>query len=182
MRSPGSMTSLVRCLAIAAVVVGSPAARAEPDAPTDVIATQPLALVARGVSVSYERPLTDRLSAAALGGFRAAALGDYGSTTGTAGAELHVWLRRSSVLRGPYLGLHVSAGYTRLTDDVMGYAGASTGLTQRIDIGWRFVVHRHLTITPSLGLGCREDIDMRGQLATTTRGMAAIGLEVGWMR
>jgi len=85
-------------------------------------------------------------------------------------------------MRGPYLGFHASAGYTRLTDDVMGYAGSSTGLTQRLDLGWRFVVHRHLTITPSLGLGCREDIDLRGRLATTTRGMVALGLEIGWMR
>jgi Protein of unknown function (DUF3575) len=172
----------MKALAIAAVVLGSAAAHAEPDAPTDVIATQPLALVARGVAVSYEWPITAQLSVAALGGFRAAALGDYGSTTGTAGAELRAWLRRSSVMRGPYLGFHASAGYTRLTDDVMGYAGSSTGLTQRVDLGWRFVVHRHLTITPSLGLGCREDIDLRGRLATTTRGMAALGLEIGWMR
>jgi hypothetical protein len=168
--------------AVAVVALGASAARAEPGAPTEVIATQPLALVARGVAVSYERRITPRLSAVALGGFRAAALGDYGSTTETVGAELRAWLRARTVLRGPYVGLHASAGYTRLTDDVMGYAGSSTGLTQRIDLGWRFVVHGHLTITPALGLGWREDVDMRGRLATTTRGMAAIGLEVGWMR
>lgn len=176
------MRFLMTALAIAIAAAGASTARAEPDAPTDVISTQPLALVARGVSVSYERRIAERFSAAVLGGFRAAAEGDYGSTTGTAGAELRLWLRRSTVLRGPYVGLHASAGYTRLTDDVMGDAGASTGLTQRIDLGWRFVAYHHLAITPSLGLGCREDIDMRGRLATTTRGMAAIGLELGWMR
>jgi hypothetical protein len=172
----------MKALVIIAALLGSSTALAEPGVPTDVIATQPLALVARGIEVSYERPVTARLSAVALGGFRAAAVGDYGSATGTAGAELRAWLRARGVMRGPYVGLHASAGYTRLTDDVMGYVGSSTGLTQRLDVGWRFVAGHHLAITPSLGLGCREDVDLRGRFATTTRAMVAIGLEIGWMR
>jgi hypothetical protein len=43
-------------------------------------------------------------------------------------------------------------------------------------------VRHHLAITPSPGLGCREDVDLRGHLATTTSAMVAIGLEIGWMR
>jgi hypothetical protein len=179
---------------IAAVLIASTAARAEPtvlrDAakpaksaePTQVFATQPLALIARGVSASYEHRIARRFSALVLVGYRAAALGDYSSTTLSTGAELRLWLRPSTAMRGPYLGAHASVGTTRLSDDVMGHIGSSTGLAQRLDVGWRFTIRRHVAITPSVGLGYREDIDASGRLATTARPMIAFGLEVGWIR
>ena len=178
-----------RLAAVALVLAASPAwaeparaeARAEPTR-TEVIATQPLALVARGVALSYERRIARRLSAVALGGIRTAALEDYGSWTLTAGAELRVWLRRSTPMRGPFVALHVSAGHTRLSDDAMGYVGSSTALSQRADIGWRFTIRDRLAIAPTLGLGVREDVDSTGRLATTARGQIALGLEIGWMR
>jgi hypothetical protein len=163
------------------MAAGAQPARAEPT-PSEVVATQPLALVARGVSLSYERRVTERLSAVALGGLRAAALEDYSSWTATVGGELRAWLRAATPMRGPFVALHASAGHTRLSDDVMGDVGGSTALSQRIDVGWRFTIRGRLAIAPTLGLGAREDLDAAGRLATTVRGHMAIGLEVGWMR
>jgi len=176
-------------LALLAVVATASTVHAEPApvlaarsrSPVEVFSTQPLALVGFGVSAGYERQLTDRTSAVVLGGFRAPALEDFSSRTFTLGAELRLWLRRASALRGPYVAVHASAGYTRLSDE-MGYIGSSTGLTQRIDIGWRWVIRDRVSIAPSIGLGWREDIAGSGQLATTARGMGAIGLELGWVR
>jgi hypothetical protein len=167
-------------LAAGAMAGVSPAA-AEP-VRDEVMSTQPLALVARGVAVSYERRVAPRVSAVVLGGLRAAALEDYSSQTVTAGGELRVWVREATPMRGPFVGFHASAGYTRLVDDAMGYVGGSTALSQRLDVGWRFTIRSRLAIAPTLGFGLREDLDSAGRLATTVRGQIAIGLEVGWMR
>jgi hypothetical protein len=172
----------VTAVVLVAAGMAAPAtARAERPA-AEVIASQPLALVARGVAVSYERRIAPRVSAVGLGGLRAAALEDYGSWTVTAGGELRVWLRATTPMRGPFLGLHASAAHTRLSDDVMGDLGGSTALSQRLDVGWRFTIRGRVAIAPAVGLGVREDVDSTGRLATTARGQLAIGLEVGWMR
>ena len=168
----------MKCLAVLAVLTAASTAHAEP---VEVFSTQPLALVGLGISAGYERQLAERTSVVVLGGFRAPALEDFSSGTITLGGELRLWLRRASRLRGPYIAFHASAGYTRLSDE-MGYIGSSTGLTQRFDIGWRWVIRDRVSIAPSIGLGWREDIAGSGHLATTARGMAAIGLELGWMR
>ncbi len=173
----------MKAFAMVMVVAGLVAAAAPVQAePVEVVATQPLALAARGLSGSYERQVGDRWSAVALGGVRAAAREDYHSRTATAGLELRLWGTRRP-LRGPFVGLHVSGGITTLHDDVMDVdVGSSFGLSQRLDLGWRFTIRRHLVIAPSFGFGAREDISNRGRLATTARPMVALGLEIGWMR
>lgn len=174
---------LLAVLAAAAPVHAEPAAALAAQAePVEVFSTQPLALVGLGISAGYERQLSDRISVVALGGLRAPALEDFSSRTITLGGELRLWLRRHSDLRGPYVAFHASAGYTRLSDDEMGYIGSSTGLTQRLDIGWRWVIRDRVSLAPSIGLGWREDIAGSGHLATTVRGMGAIGFELGWVR
>ncbi len=181
MRRLGSAVVVVVIAAAATGGIGAAPAEAEP-VRDEVIATQPMALAARGVSVSYERRIAERLSAVGLGGVRAAALEDYGSWTATVGGELRAWLRGSTPMRGPFLALHASAGHTRVSDDVMGDLGGSTALSQRLDLGWRFTLRGRVAIAPTIGLGLREDLDSTGQLATTVRGQLAFGLELGWMR
>jgi hypothetical protein len=134
------------------------------------------------VSGSYERRVAERLSVVGIAGLRAAALEDYSSRTVMLGAELRIWVRQATPMRGPFVAYHASIAHTRLGDDVMGHVGSSTALAQRIDAGWRFTIRHHLAISPTLGFGLREDIDSSGALATTIRGAVSIGLEVGWMR
>jgi hypothetical protein len=173
----------VKQLVVAAIVLAAAAtaARAEP-VREEIIATQPMAFVARGVSLSYERRIHERLSAVALGGLRSAAREDFDSWTVTLGAEVRAWLRRKTPMRGPFLALHASVGHTRLSDDVMGDVGGSTALSQRLDLGWRFTIRSRVSIAPTVGFGYREDLDSTGRLATTVRPQLAIGLELGWMR
>ncbi len=153
--------------------------------PRNAVTTAPLAFLARGAALSYERLVTPRVSVVALGGYRSAALGDYASTTWTGGVEARVWVRwpRTAVaMSGPYLGLHVSVGYTQLTDRTTATrVGSSWGLSERLDFGWRFVALGHLAVAPWVGLGLREDVDGRGRLATTARVAGAFGFDVGWM-
>jgi hypothetical protein len=163
-------------LGLLALVSGT--ANAEPD----VIATQPLALAAKGVSVSYERPLTVKLSGVAIAGYRDGADGDFDANTFTVGGELRWWFRKHAELRGPFAGFHASVGHTRLSEEQMGYIGSSTTFTQRFDIGWRWVIRDHLTIAPALGIAIHEDISGNGKLSPIGHGMLGIGLELGWMR
>lgn len=159
-----------------AVVGGT--ASAEPD----VIATQPLAFAAKGVSVSYERPLSAKLSGVAIAGYRDGADGDFDANTLTAGGELRWWFRQHAELRGPFTAFHASVGHTRLSEDQMGFIGSSTTFTQRFDIGWRWVIREHFTIAPTIGLAIHEDFSGNGKLSPIGHGMLGIGLELGWMR
>lgn len=152
-------------------------AHAEPE----VIATQPIALATRGLEVSYERELAPRWSWMALAGARIGAAGDYDSATLTGGGELRWWIRHAPEMRGPYVGAHVSLGRTTVTNS-MREIGASLGVTERIDVGWRWVIRDTVAITPALGIGAIEDIDESGRLATVARPTFAFGLEVGWYR
>ena len=168
------MKALVVVLALAG------AAHAEPIR-EEVIGTQPLSLVGRGVSASYERRISGRWSVVALGGLRAAALVDFSSRTVSLGGEVRLWIRGCTPMRGPFVALHVGAGHARLTDDRMGYVGSATSLSQRIDLGWRFTFRSRISIAPTVGTGFREDIDSTGKLATTVRPQIAFGFEVGWL-
>lgn len=169
------MKALVVVLALAGV------ARAEP-VRDDVIGTQLLALVGRGVSASYERRISARWSVVTIGGLRAGALVDFSSRTVSFGGEGRFWIRRCTPMRGPFVALHVGVGHTRLSDDEMGYVGSSTGLSERADIGWRFTIRSRIALAPTIGIGLREDIDSSGRLATTVRPQIAFGFELGWLR
>ncbi len=168
----------MKSLAILAMLVG--VVQAEPG--HDVIATQPLAFVAKGIAVSYERPVIDeRFSAVAIVGYRDAAGGDFDANTFTAGGELRWWFRRDGRIRGPYAAFHASIGHTRVSQDEMGFIGSTTSFTQRFDIGWRWVIKQHVTIAPAIGLAIHEDVS-GGMLAPVGHGMLGVGLELGWMR
>jgi hypothetical protein len=165
----------------ALVLIAALASVASADERTDAITTQPLALVGHGVSLGYERLVAPRLSAAALVGVRSAAEGDFTSLTLTAGGELRLW-QHPNVMRGLYLGFHGSVGRTQLTDDTMdARIGSTVDITERFDVGWRFVAWGRLAIAPSLGLGMHQDIDTSGRLATQNAGTLMIGLELGWL-
>jgi hypothetical protein len=170
----------MKAIAVIATL-GTVAGVARGDDRTAVITTQALALVGHGVSVGYERLVAPRLSAAGLVGVRRAAEGDFSSTTLTAGGELRLW-QRPHVMRGLYLGFHGSVARTQLTDDTMDAGvGSSIDVTERFDVGWRFVAWRRFAIAPSLGLGMHQDIDTSGRLATVNAGALMIGLELGWL-
>ena len=149
--------------------------------PIELFATQPLALLGRGLVGSYERELRPRWSVGVSLGVRGGAGGDFTSRTVTLGAEARWWpLRR---IRWLFVGVHASAGRTAVHDDVMDVdIGTAWQTTERLDVGWRFIAGRHVAITPTLGLALHQDIDGTGRLATTTRVALAIGCEVGWRR
>ena len=149
--------------------------------PIELFATQPLALLGRGLVGSYERELRPRWSVGASLGVRGGAGGDFTSRTVTLGAEARWWpLRR---IRWLFVGVHASAGHTAVHDDVMDVdIGTAWQTTERLDVGWRFIAGRHVAISPTLGLALHQDLDGTGRLATTTRAALAIGCEVGWRR
>jgi hypothetical protein len=158
--------------------------------PRNTVATQPLALAARGVGFSYERLVgPPTFSVAALVGGRSAALGDYSSATVSGGVEARAWARivnrnkcGSMAMNGLYLGLRLDAAYTRVSDRTTDrFAGSSVALESMVTLGWRFVIWRTVEVTPSIAGGLRSDIDPRAGLGTSARPAGAIGLEVGWM-
>jgi hypothetical protein len=152
-------------LAILTVLAGA--------AHADTITTEPLALVGRGITLGFERPIAPRFTLGGLAGFRSAAEGDFTSTTWTLGGELRWWRGRW------FVGLHASAGRTSVHDDAMDAGiGATVELTERVDGGVRFVAGHHVAITPWLGIGMHHELG--GRLASETTGVLAVGVELGW--
>lgn len=196
-----SATRLIAAAASAGLLLSSsrpasadPAERPEPAAcdkvgPRNAISTQPFAFFARGVALSYERLLAPRVSAAALAGYRSAAQGDYASSTIHGGLEGRVWIRPSADIRcdtiamsGPFLGLRLGVGYTRLVERMDDRSvGSSVALSPTLQGGWRFVAWRLVEVTPSIGLGVRADLDPPAGLVSQPRGVVAFNLSVGWM-
>jgi hypothetical protein len=159
------MKSLILVAAFVAV------AHAEPQGEVE---TQPLALVAKGMSVGYDRPISRWWSLTGSIGLRGAALGDYTSTTYDGAIEARYWKR--AAMTGPYVGLHASAGRTSLEMSATGMGvGTAWGFEQRVDVGWRWTWGR-LAITPSLGLGMHEDV---GGLAPAAHPVLGVGLALG---
>lgn len=161
---------------------------ASPAPYTAHLATAPFSLIGRGLTFSYERrPLPERyprLSAGAALGYRAGAGGDFTSRTVTLGATGTWWplASPSRPMRRLAVSFHVSAGLTSVTDEVMDERiGSSWTLTQRLDVGYRFVLFRRLTLMPSAGFGARQDVDRTGRLAATARPIVGLGLELGWL-
>jgi hypothetical protein len=162
---------------LVAASVSASAAHADPE----VIATQPIAFATHGVEISYERPAALQYSWVAIAGVHLGAEGDYDASTFTVGGELRRWFRHDGAMRGPYVAAHLSVGRTTVSD-AMGEIGASVGVTERIDFGWRWVIKHTVAITPSVGVGAIEDVDESHRLATLARPSVAIGLELGWYR
>jgi len=170
----------MKTLALAIVMATAAAAQAEP--PTEVIATQPIALATRGMTVSYERQFAPRWSWQAFGAVRLGAEGpDYDSSTVTLGGELRRYLRASTPMRGPWVAAHLSVGRTTLTN-AMSDLGGNIAFTERVDVGWRWVLPWSITLAPSIGLGAIQDVSESGRLAPASRPTLSIGIELGWFR
>lgn len=198
-----AVLSLLTCAAAALATnaradEGSPAPRERPTTlstcdrvgPKNAISTQPFSLFARGVMASYERLLIPRVSLVGIAGYRAAAQGDYDSSTIHGGLEGRVWIRPSVDIKcgmyamsGPFAGLRLGVGYTRLEDEVENnrFVGSSVAFSPTANLGWRFVLYRVIEITPSLGLGVRADLDPPSGLVSAPRPAIALNLSVGWM-
>ncbi len=167
----------------------APIAKCDSIGPKNAISTEPLALAARGIGLSYERLIGPPIfSVAALVGGRSAALGDYSSLTMSGGLEGRAWAHvgyrgcGQIAMSGLYLGLRLSAAYTRMSDKTDDhFVGSSVALASMVTLGWRFIAWRLLEVTPSIAGGIRSDVDPQAGLGTSARPAFALGLQVGWV-
>jgi hypothetical protein len=175
-------------LVLAAMTLGSTSA--EPDR-NAISISLPSIDGLRGLAAGYERWLPEhRISLAGIGQLRQTATGDYGAVSVGIGSELRwywradAWLSRlpSGSMVGWFLGgrveLAVVATHDRVDDR---WLGESLEVGATAVIGHRIAPWRHFEITPSFGVGGRHQIDLSGRLAGYTRGVAAVGLSLGWL-
>ncbi len=146
---------------------------------------------ATGAELGYERwSPWHRVSLVGTFGFRHTASGDYSGYAGGAGVEAR-WYWRGRALwtplpRGAMVGAFVggrvdaSISHTRdVADDRS--LGSSLAIGGEGVFGYRIAPWRGLEITPSIGIGLRNEHDLRGRLPPWTLATLAVGLEVGWM-
>jgi hypothetical protein len=153
--------------------------RAAPSALRTAISVQLATLDRTGGSLEAERATGWRKTSIALSlGARSAARGDFDSRTAGAGLELRRWLRRSTAMRGWYVAASTDLSRTTIDDALDGRrVGAMTTWSLGASTGYRFVLWRHLELTPSLGLA--TVIESGTMSPATTRGAGILGLTAG---
>ncbi|MCB9561583.1 MAG: hypothetical protein H6708_14345 [Kofleriaceae bacterium] len=201
MKAAGTAAALVAAALLGAGVVPAAAQPAEaPAAEATERATPPpprwgaaLALPSLtygGLAVDVERDLPAR-GFSLVGGavIRAAATGDYGSTTLGASAEIRRWFKRRAIwthqprgaMIGWYLGGRLDVATMRLTDDAGARVGGQVTIAASVLGGYRLAPWRGLTVTPTLGLSHRVELDPDGRLPAWHRGAITFGVDLGWL-
>jgi len=171
------MRALVIVTIVAALASTASAERVTlPAAPAHAVSVQLATLARRGGSLEGEHDLgTAKLSIAGSLGARAAARGDFASTTVGVGVELRRWLRGPETMRGLYAGLRFDVARTSIAMDERAL-GVLTSASLAAIIGYRFVLGS-VAITPSIGVAEVIEGDQR---STTARTALVVGLTAGW--
>jgi hypothetical protein len=122
-----------------------------------------------------------RLGLVVTAGARKSAAGDYSAVAGGVGVEAR-WYWRSPRPAGWFVGGRgdLALSHTRdLADDRS--LGTALVLGAQATFGYRLVAWRGIELTPSIGLGVRNEHDLRGRLPPWTQGSFTVGLELGWL-
>ena len=138
---------------------------------------------ATGAEVGVEKYLpARRLGLIATLGARKTAAGDYAGYGGGVGVEARWYWRTDGDMRGWFVGGRADLAFSR-TRDVMDDRDLGTALVLGAEglFGYRVVPWRRLQITGDVGLGFRNEHDLRGRLPPWTMGSITVGLEVGWL-
>ncbi len=178
-------------LGLALATAAASAPLPDPIAYNDVSLAVPALDGGRGVQVALERWLpAQRVGVAGDIEARESAVGDYTGIRVGIGAEVrwywHAdgWLSRQpkGSMVGPFvggrLGVALDATHDRLDHRWLGTAVELEGTWL---VGYRIAPWRGLEITPSAGIGVRQDFDLSGRLQPDRRLTIAIGLAVGWL-
>jgi hypothetical protein len=184
-------------LAILFLCAATSAARADAELPIDGVSLSlPSIDGATGAEVGAERFVPEhRLGLVATLGARKTAAGDYSGVAGGAGVEARWYWHGLALWSHPAAGAH---GEERMVGWFLGGRGdlslsrtrdladaRDLGTTLSLGVfglaGYRIAPWRGLTITGDVGLGFRNEHDLRGRLPPWTMGAITVGLEVGWM-
>jgi hypothetical protein len=184
-------------LAIALLCAATNAVRADTPLPVDGIwLSLPSIDGATGAELGAERFVPERrLGLVATLGARKTAAGDYSAVAGGAGLEARWYWRGRALWSHLAAGAHgeermigwflggrgdLSLSRTRDVADARDL-GTTLSLGAFGLVGYRIAPWRGLTITGDVGLGLRNEHDLRGRLPPWTMGAITVGLEVGWM-
>jgi hypothetical protein len=154
-----------------------------PEAPRHVASLPLLAVSGGTLALQGERYLGPerRWSVALALGLRAAAGGDYGSLALSLGGEGRWWFHRPARGTGGFAGARLDVARTAVSDDTHDVALPTTwSWATSLLVGYRWVLWRHLELTPELGLVRTVEVP-EGRLVAQSRGSLSIGLTIGWM-
>jgi hypothetical protein len=182
MRSPAASAALL-VLCGQAAWAGEPS----PEVAHNAISYQPLAILAKGLVVQYERLLSP-FSIVAGTGLRLPARDDFTSVTWVTHTEARWWfVGREPIadfhgMAGPYAAVGFNVARTELEHDGLDRSlGVAWTLEESARLGYRFVIFGLQEISTALALSVVHDFDQDGRLAPITRPSAGLDLSVGWL-
>ncbi len=158
------------------------------ESPRNALSLQLMALASSGITLQYERFIGPprRISLVTSIGARRSGGDDYSVFETAMGGEVRFWLEGKMAgyrfdgpaMVGPYLGLGVDFGMTRLTQD--GHQlGTSMRVAEGLSFGIRFAPAHRLEITPSIGTGLRTEWGPHGLAPWTRFEVVRLGLTIG---
>jgi len=157
--------------------------------PANALSVQLLSLLGNGLALQYERHAARSVSVATSLGHRWSGGDQFDTIEGSFGAEGRYWLFGKGPLTrwsgpamvGPYVGFRLDGALTRVTEGERFVGGAIT-IAESVVIGARVVFLDRIEVTPSFGVGYRQEIDPRGRLATRNHfDVSRFGLTAGVM-
>lgn len=153
----------------------------------NAISYKPLSILARGLSLQYER-LVAPLSVAAGTGLRFGARDDFRSVTWLTHLEARWWfIGREPIadvagMAGPFVGAAFDVGRTELDSTSLDRSvGVGWTLEESLRAGYRFVLFGVQEVTPAATAALVHDVDQAGRLAPTTRPTLGFDLTTGWL-
>jgi hypothetical protein len=176
----------VRAIVIVMALAG--VARAEP-AVDAVWLSLPSIDGATGAELGAEHFVPERrLGLVVTAGARKSAAGDYSAIAGGVGVEAR-WYWHGRALwtdaQGPvgwFVGGRGDLALSRTRDNADDRSlGTTLVLGAQGLFGYRLAPWRGVEVTPSVGLGVRNEHDLRGRLPPWTLGSFTVGLELGWL-
>jgi hypothetical protein len=128
----------------------------------NALSLQLASFLSSGVTLQYEREVVRRLSIVNALSYRVSGGDEFDTREVGGGLEGRFWFLGHGML-GPYAGLHFDYSFTRVSEGDR-FLGSSMNYGESLVGGVRVILWHRVELTPSFGMGIRQEIDPRGRL------------------
>lgn len=130
----------------------------------NALSVQLASFFSSGVTLQYEREVVRRLSIVNSLSYRFSGGEELDTREMGGGLEGRFWFLGRGML-GPYAGLRFDYSFTRVSENESGrFLGSSMSYAQSLVAGVRVILWHRVELTPTYGIGVRQEIDPRGRL------------------
>lgn len=136
----------------------------DPPPYANALSVQLASFFSTGVTLQYERQVVRRLSIVNSLSYRVSGGDELDTREMGGGLEGRFWFLGHGML-GPYAGVRFDYSFTRVWEESGDrFLGSAMSYAQSLVGGVRVILWHRVELTPSYGIGIRQEIDPRGRL------------------